>query len=165
MIPVDYLDKMSDEKADLKTYCQSEAFKLIDPSNTQHLLIHSKPYIKKQNLTQDKAQWSAWQVQIRVDESFDVESSSHIGMASGGQAASAFTGAASDSFAARMRDGQAEISKSEKDYFVTAVRRKYIPPLMECFQDILVISEYNYEKSASPEDRTKDCRKFMREVH
>lgn len=37
----------------------------------------------------------------------------------------------------------------EKDIFVTAVRRKYIPPLMECYQDMLVISVHNYEKSAT----------------
>lgn len=55
MIPVDYLDKMNDEKAELKTYCQNSAFELIDSSNTLYLLMESRPYIKKYNLTQDKA--------------------------------------------------------------------------------------------------------------
>lgn len=55
MIPVDYLDKMTDEKADLKTYCQNEALELIDANNNQQLLIDSVPYMKKYNLTRDKA--------------------------------------------------------------------------------------------------------------
>lgn len=29
------------------------------------------------------------------------------------------------------------------DIFVTALRRKFIPPLMELFQDIIVISTFN----------------------
>ena len=55
MTPVDYLDKMTDEKADLKTYGQNAALELIDSRNTVHLLMESRPYIKKYNLTQDRA--------------------------------------------------------------------------------------------------------------
>ena len=69
MIPVDYLDKMTDEKADLKIYCQNAALERIaDKRTTPYLLMESRPYIKKQNLTQDKAQWLSWQVHMRVDE-------------------------------------------------------------------------------------------------
>ena len=45
------------------------------------------------------------------------------------------------------------------------MRRKYIPPLMECYQDILVISTYNYEKSATQEDREHESKKFLKNVH
>ena len=55
--------------------------------------------------------------------------------------------------------------KNEKDIFVSACRRKYIPPLMECFQDMLVISVYNYERSASEEDKNRASRAFLRNIH
>jgi len=55
MIPVDYLDKMTDEKADLKTYCQNAALELIDANNNVYLMMQSRPYMKKYNLTRDKA--------------------------------------------------------------------------------------------------------------
>ena len=102
MIPVDYLDRMTDEKADLKTYCQNAAHELIDTNKDESLMLDTRPYIKKYNLTRDKAQWSCWQVQMRVEEP--------------------------DPYG---HDG--ENSKNEKDIYVTAVRRKYIPPLMECY--------------------------------
>ena len=55
MIPVDYLDKMTDGKADLKTYCQNVALERIDTRSAVYMLMESRPYIKKYNLTQDKA--------------------------------------------------------------------------------------------------------------
>jgi len=109
MIPVDYLDKMSDEKADLKTYCQNAALSLITSPKTTYLLEDSRPYIKKYNFCQDKAQWSCWQVHLRVEdaeENFDEEEDD---------------------------DSDKEVQKNERDIFMTAVRRKYIPPLMECY--------------------------------
>ena len=52
MIPVDYLDKMTDEKADIKIYCQNAALeRIVDKRTTPYLLMDSRPYIKKQNLT------------------------------------------------------------------------------------------------------------------
>ena len=52
MTPVDYLDKMSDEKADLKTFCQNAVLGQLG-SNTQYIMMHTKPYIKRYNLTED----------------------------------------------------------------------------------------------------------------
>ena len=70
MIPVDYLDKMSDEKSDLQTYCQNSALELIKSPDTIYLLMESRPYIKKYNLNQDRAQWSCWQVHLRLEEPY-----------------------------------------------------------------------------------------------
>jgi len=46
-IPVDYLDVMQDEKADLQTLCETLALALSDKPNTEHLILSSQPYIKK----------------------------------------------------------------------------------------------------------------------
>ena len=32
----------------------------------QYYILQSKPYIKKFNLTSDKAQWTSWEVHIRT---------------------------------------------------------------------------------------------------
>ena len=58
-----------------------------------------------------------------------------------------------------------EAQKHEYDLFVTAVRRKYIPPLMECYQDMLIISQYNYEKSATEQEKKASSKRFLKEVH
>lgn len=58
-----------------------------------------------------------------------------------------------------------QVQVHERDLFVTAVRRKYIPPLMECYQDMLVISVYNYEKSATEVEKARASKRFLREVH
>ena len=50
MIPVDYLDKMSDEKAALKEFCQNAAHQRID-KGVNFLPVDSRPYVKKYNLT------------------------------------------------------------------------------------------------------------------
>ena len=42
-----------------------------------------------------------------------------------------------------------------QDFFVTVCRRKYIPPLMECYQDILLVSVYNHEMSAADFDKMR----------
>ena len=59
MTPVDYLDKMPDEKAVLKEFCQNAALQRIE-DKVNFLFNESRPYVKKYNLTQDKAQWSCW---------------------------------------------------------------------------------------------------------
>lgn len=46
-------------------------------------------------------------------------------------------------------DSDEEGRKLDKDIYVTAVRRKYIPPLMECYQDILIYSVFNFEPSST----------------
>ena len=58
-----------------------------------------------------------------------------------------------------------DAQKLEKDLFITAVRRKYIPPLMECYQDMLVISVFNYEKSLIEREKARAAKKFLKEVH
>ena len=49
--------------------------------------------------------------------------------------------------------------------FITAMRRKYIPPLMECFQDILVISYYYFNESKNSEEIQKESQLYLKEVH
>ena len=64
--------------------------------------------------------------------------------------------------------GNAHGKKSEKneyDLFVTAMRRKYIPPLMECFQDILVISYYNYEAGKNSEEILPASEEHLKTIH
>ena len=36
---------------------------------------------------------------------------------------------------------------------------------MECYQDMLVISVYNYEKSATEVEKARASKRFLREVH
>lgn len=45
------------------------------------------------------------------------------------------------------------------------MRRKYIPPLMECFQDILVISYYNYEEGKSSEEVKLGSMDYLKNIH
>ena len=111
--------------------------------------MSNRPYIKKYNLTEDKAQWSAWQVHLRIEQNDS---------AIGSQVAIPDNGA----------DGETGIEGAqtiERDLFVTAVRRKYIPPLMECYQDMLVISVYNYEKSATEAEKKRESKLFLQKVH
>ena len=55
------------------------------------------------------------------------------------------------------------------DVYVTTVRRKYIPPLIENYQDIIVTSVFDYKnQSDDGEEFSKQQRrsqKFLREVH
>ena len=48
---------------------------------------------------------------------------------------------------------------------MTALRRKYIPPMMECFQDILVISYYNYEESVDSQAILEKGQKYLTNIH
>ena len=66
----------------------------------------------------------------------------------------------------REEQGGRRSEKNEYDLFVTAMRRKYIPPLMECFQDILVISYYNYEVgNKNAEDLLPGAEEHLKNVH
>lgn len=38
-----------------------------------------------------------------------------------------------------------QIRTEPHDLFVTVIRRKFIPPLMEIFQDIIIISTFDYK--------------------
>ena len=53
MTPVDYLDKMPDERAVLKEFCQNAALHRSDSghANVNFLVVDSRPYVKKYNLT------------------------------------------------------------------------------------------------------------------
>ena len=53
-MPVDDLCRMPDYRRDLQEFCQNLALSRID-SKTQYFILQSKPYIKKFNLTSDKA--------------------------------------------------------------------------------------------------------------
>ena len=55
--------------------------------------------------------------------------------------------------------------KHDKDIYVTAVRRKYIPPLMECYQDILIYSVFNFEPSSTEAEMARASKLFLRQVH
>jgi len=101
--------------------------------------MESRPYIKKYNLTQDKAQWACWQVHLRVEER--ASSGNQIG--------------------ADESDDDVD-QKHDKDIYVTAVRRKYIPPLMECYQDILIYSVFNFEPSSTEQEMARASRLFLR---
>jgi len=54
---------------------------------------------------------------------------------------------------------------NEKDVFFTAVRRKYIPPLMESFQDILVFSVCHFELDGGEHNKVTTSKQFLRDVH
>jgi len=68
----------------------------VADAKTKSFMIESKPYVKKQNLVADKAQWVCWEVHLRT---------------------------------------------MLHDIYVTVCRRKFIPPLMDIFQDIICISQ------------------------
>ena len=72
-IPVDYLDKKTDNVSNLKTFCENAAVDWLDSERVVYLQVESRPYIKKYNMTQDRAQWSAWQVHLRVEERVEIE--------------------------------------------------------------------------------------------
>ena len=88
------------------------------------MLVESRPYIKKFNLTQDKAQWTAWQVHLRIE----VPDTTLVGNQDDEQ---------SSSDEEKDDDGddgeEKKVTMHERDLFVTAVRRRFIPPLMECY--------------------------------
>jgi len=80
----------------------------------QFILISTEPYVKKQNLIGDKASWHCWQVHVRKSTNNSEEFS--------------------------VIAGKSLLITFSVDVFLTILRRKYIPPLMETFQDIIVIS-------------------------
>lgn len=123
--------------------------------------LESRPYIKKYNYTEDKAQWSAWQVHLRIEEP-DSSSKALDKNMNGDEDED------NDEEEDDEVDEEEEEQKSqtiEKDLFATAVRRKFIPPLMECYQDILVISEHHYNKNATEVEKRRSSKQFLKEVH
>ena len=59
--------------SNLKTFCENAAVDWLDSERVVYLQVESRPYIKKYNMTQDRAQWSAWQVHLRVEERVEIE--------------------------------------------------------------------------------------------
>ncbi|CDW74435.1 arm repeat protein [Stylonychia lemnae] len=117
--PIDNLCKMPDYRKDIQEFAQNLAMSRID-AKTQYYIMASKPYIKKYNLTSDKAQINCWDVHIRT----------HV-----------------------------------FDLFVTVHRRKYIPPLMEVFQDIVVISIFDFHNEHGHVGEYRSSDNFFQMVH
>lgn len=88
-----------------------------DKKSLNYFIIESKPYVKKQNLSSDKALWTCWQVHSRTETN---------------------------------------------DLYVTVLRRKYIPPLMEVFQDIICISCFDFSQDLESEEESKEALKFSK---
>ena len=87
---------------------------------TQYYILSSKAYMKKQNLTSDRAQWSAWEVYIRTET---------------------------------------------HELFVTVLRRKFIPPLMEIFQDLILISAFDLLDEHGQTGEYRRSEQFLSQVH
>ena len=51
------------------------------------------------------------------------------------------------------------------ELFVTTMRRKYIPPMMECYQDISVISYYHYEDGKDESEVLVKADKYLKDIH
>ncbi|TNV85265.1 hypothetical protein FGO68_gene15236 [Halteria grandinella] len=49
------------------------------------------------------------------------------------------------------------------DLYVTVLRRKYIPPLMEVFQDIICISCFDFSQDLEDEEESKEALKFSKQ--
>jgi hypothetical protein len=106
---------MSDERASLEVLCKQIAFEHLDKS-CKFKVLKSRPYIKKQNRTGDIAQWQCWHTHLRISKTPKPDDKV-------------------PEQAERANDWK------EFDLFVTVIRHKYIPPLMEHFTDLAVISK------------------------
>jgi hypothetical protein len=80
----------------------------------------SKPYVKKCNLTNDKAQWSCWEVHIRT---------------------------------------------LTYDIYTTVLRRKFIPPLMDIFVDIVCVSQSRCDEDDIDQDDPTEKNQMLENVH
>eukprot|EP00347_Sterkiella_histriomuscorum_P016136 403354352 len=118
-IPVDYLCKMPDHRRDIQEFAQNLALSRID-AKTQYYIMSSKPYIRKYNLTADKALINCWDVHIRT---------------------------------------------MKYDLFVTVLRRKFIPPLMELFQDIVIISIFDFHNEHGQVGEFRSSDLYLAQVH
>ena len=111
MVPIDYMDKMVDKEKDLKILCElvsDDFLKNQDIANpgdkpsltSERLLISSKPYQRKSNLTNDRSLIVCWEYHLRF-ESYEL--------------------------------------------YITILRRSYIPPVMDMYQDLILCSKFNYD--------------------
>jgi len=60
---------------------------------------------------------------------------------------------------------EVHIRTTTYDLFVTVLRRKYIPPLMDIFQDIVCISNYPFNPDISDEENSRKSFESLDEVH
>jgi hypothetical protein len=107
-IPVDYLDKMSDQERDLKLLGETiaddflkncEGSDAIGQAPPKRFLKASKPYVRKNNVTADLSLVVIWETWFRFNE-FDL--------------------------------------------YITVMRRQYIPPIGDCYQDITICSKFKF---------------------
>ena len=91
----------------------------------EHIILNSAAYVKKCNLTNDKAMFLCWEVYIR--SKFKIEGITYT-----------------------------------YEIFATVIRRKYIPPLMETYQDIYVFSKFFHTQDVKIDEPTV---KFLDEKH
>lgn len=116
---MDDIPKMPDHRRDLQEFAQNIAMSRIE-AKMQYYILSSKPYMKKSNLTSDKANWSCWEVHIRTER---------------------------------------------YDLFVTVLRRKFIPPLMDIFQDLIVISTYDLFDEHGEQGEYRISDDFLNFIH
>lgn len=76
--------------------------------NSERFLMFSKPYVRKSNLTNDRALIVCWESHLR------------------------FTG---------------------YDLYITILRRSYIPPVMDMYQDLVVCSKFNFDTPSLKDDK------------
>ncbi len=110
---------MSENRRELQEFAQTYAMSRID-RKMQYFILNSSPYIKKYNLTNDKAQWSGWEIHMRTEQ---------------------------------------------HDFFVTVLRRKFIAPLMDVFQDIICASHFRTSDESAQQGEMIDPETFLNETH
>mmetsp|Transcript_24004 Transcript_24004/g.36882 ORF Transcript_24004/g.36882 Transcript_24004/m.36882 type:complete len:350 (+) Transcript_24004:398-1447(+) len=116
-VPIDFLDKMSDKERDLKLLCESIVDDFLknqeiagdqgegSGGSSDMFLIASKPYVRKNNLIQDKSLNHCWEIHMRFNE---------------------------------------------YDLYITILRRSYIPPIMDQYQDIVICSKIKFDVRMEP---------------
>ena len=117
MVPIDYLDKMMEKEKDLKILCEQvtdDFLKNQDIANptdkpsltSERVMMSSKPYQRKSNLTNDRSLIVCWEYHLRF-ESYEL--------------------------------------------YITILRRSYIPPVMDMYQDLVICSKFNYDTPQNSE--------------
>jgi len=66
---------------------------------------------------------------------------------------------------AEWQTWQTWVRTPNQDLYVTVLRRSYIPPMMEMYQDITVISRYEFGDDEEPKENDKRSQEFLNTVH
>ena len=123
---------MPDKEKDLRILCEQAADDFLknqdianpdDPpcSNSERFLVHSKPYVRKSNLANDRSSLVCWEAHLR------------------------FAG---------------------YDLYVSIVRRSYIPPVMDMFQDLVVCSKFHFDTPDNPDlDELQKSQRHLTMTH